>query len=107
MTPVHVIAAAVAASLVAFSLRRLLFVCAASAVDLSIRQEGDCIHVSTTNNTFWYCRFEWSNTLLTNDWHHYRTLFGNPDEPASYAISFTVKTNQPRTFWRLRDAPLP
>lgn len=83
------------------------FVCVVDGVDLSIAQENGCLRVYATNNTFWYCRLEYSNTLESNDWHHFRTLFGDPDEPAAKSFSFLVKTNQPRTFWRIKDSPFP
>ena len=76
-------------------------------VDLNVQQTNGVIRVWTTNNTFWYTRVEWSATLQTNDWHHWATMFRDPDADPYRNFSFTLRPNQPMTFWRLKDSPLP
>jgi hypothetical protein len=82
------------------------FECLTSGVDLSVRRVADQIQVGVTNNTYWYCRFEWSADL--QEWHHYKTVFGEPSEPVARSVWFTIKTNEMnQVFWRLVDRPLP
>lgn len=78
-----------------------------SAVDLSISRDGDMVKVMTTNNTYRCAIFQWNTTLTTNGWTDYHGYFAGMLEPPVKTLVFTVKGNEQRVFWRLRNCANP
>lgn len=81
--------------------------CMVNGVDLSIERVGDCVKVRATNNTYRCAMFQWNSEPSTNGWHDYHGYLAGTGETPCRQISFDVKADNQRAFWRLRDCANP